>query len=152
MIEVLQLLHAMEQGSARYSSSYYCRHLDKHEEIPQFDHGILESPLAQRDWIWLAYSSKDDAPLAILSACPMHNVAMLLRAYAIPSAPKSVFVGLLRKSLADISSRGYTKYGVFLGKSNKFGKKLIRLVKRTGGEIIDDSFVLAMGPSDVSKW
>src|SRR6266436_6302711 len=108
MIEVLRLLHEMEHGSPRYSATYYVRSLDKYEPIPQFGHGIPDSPLSQKDWIWVAYSSLDDSPLAILVAAPMQQLAILVRAYGIPSAPKSIWLGLLRKSLADIYSRGYT--------------------------------------------
>ena len=109
MIEVLRLLHELGQENTRHSATYYVRHLDKNEELPQFGHGFPDSPLMQKDWIWIAYSIKDDSPLAIIIAAPTQGVAMLLRAYGTSSSPVSVFVGLLRKSLADIYSRGYTK-------------------------------------------
>ena len=151
MIEVLRLLHEMGQDATRYSSSYYCRSLDKHEPIPQFGHGIPDSPLSQRDWIWIAYSSTTDEPLAILVAAPMQQVAILVRAYGIPSAPNSVFLGLLRKCLADILSRGYTRYVTMLSLERKEEAKLARLVIKAGGIRVSDC-TLFTGPADISKW
>lgn len=152
MIEVLQLLHSLSENSIRYSNSYYTRHLEKCESIPQFGHGIPESPLAQREWIWIAFNSKRDEPIAILAASPMHDVAMLNRMYATPSAPPSIFVGMLRKSLADIYSRGYSKWGVFIGLDSPVRGKLLRLVKKAGGKEIEGAFTLAYGPTDLGKW
>ena len=152
MLEVLQLLHGITSNNTRYSRSYYVRHLEDDEPIPQFGHGIPDSPLAQRDWIWIAYSSNKDEPLAILMASPMHDVAMLNRIYATKAAPPSVFVGILRKSLADIHSRGYGKWGVFIGLESPVRSKLLRLVRKDGGKEIDGPFTLAYGPTDVSHW
>lgn len=151
MIEVLRLLHEMEQGSARYSTSYYCRHLDKYEEVPQFGHGFPDSPLSQKDWMWVAYSSKDDTPLAIIIAAPTQNLAFLMRAYAISTAPKSVFVGLLRKSLADISSRGYTKYVTSLSLDRPQEAKLARLIEKAGGSKVTVA-TMYQGDTDIRKW
>lgn len=152
MIEVLRLLHELEQSNSRFSTTYYVRHLDKLEPIPQFDHGIPESPLANREWIWVAYSTKDDSPLAILLAAPIHNVAMLLRAYATEVAPKSIWVGLFRKSLADILSRGYTTYAVWLSPKRKHEVKLARLIEKVGGIKLDHDITLYHGPTDISRW
>lgn len=152
MIEVLQLLHNLGETTARYSRSYYVRHLGRDEPIPQFGHGIPESPLAQRGWIWIAFSSSTDEPIAILAASPMHDVAMLNRMYATDSAPPSVFVGMLRKSLADIHSRGYIKWGVFIGMDSPVRAKLLRLVRKDGGKELEGTFTIAYGPTDVSRW
>src|SRR6266576_6682548 len=145
MIEVLRLLHELEQDTSRHSATYYVRHLDKGEELPQFGHGFPDSPLMEKDWIWIAYSNRNDTPLAIIIAAPTQGVAMLLRAYAIPSAPVTVFVGLLRKSLADIYSRGYTKYALYLSTSRKEEAKLARLVRRSGGAEMGSAISLFMG-------
>lgn len=151
MIEVLQLLHSISDTSIRYSRSYYTRHLGKDELIPQFGHGIPESPLAQREWIWVAFSSSTDEPIAILAASPMHDVAMLNRIYATPSAPPSILLGILRKSLADIHSRGYLKYGVFLGLDSPVRGKLLKMVKLSGGKELDGAFTIAYGPTDIGR-
>lgn len=151
MIEVLRLLHELEQGTPRYSKSYYCRHLDKNEEIPQFGHGIPDSPLSQRDWVWVALSSKDDSPLAILVAAPAQGLAYLMRIYAIKDAPRSVFVGLLRKSLADIHSRGYTKYLTTLSLDRPEEAKLARLIEKAGGSKVTVA-TLYQGDTDISRW
>lgn len=151
MIEVLRLLHELEQSNSRFSTTYYVRHLDKLEPIPQFDHGIPESPLANREWIWVAYSTKDDSPLAILLAAPIHNVAMLLRAYATEVAPKSIWVGLFRKSLADILSRGYSQYAVFLDMNTEICRKLHSIALKAGATEINGSHAFITGPTDIRK-
>ena len=114
MIEILRLLNEVSQGMARHSSSYYVRALDAYDPIPSFAIADFPSPLTMKDWIWVAFSSSNDQPLALIAACPMHGLAFLVRAHAIDSAPRSVFVGLLRKLLADLLSRGYTRYAVCL--------------------------------------
>ena len=152
MIEVLRLLHELDQENTRHSTTYYVRHLDRSEELPQFGHGFPDSPLMQKDWIWIAYSNRDDTPLAIIIAAPTQGVAMLLRAYAIPDAPITVFVGLLRKSLADIYSRGYTKYALYLSTSRPEEAKLARLVRRSGGAEMGSAISLFMGNTDIGKW
>lgn len=148
MIEVLRLLHELEQSNSRFSTSYYVRHLDKLEPIPQFGHDIPDSPLSQKDWVWVAYTSNNDQPAAILIAAPVQGVAFLMRAYATDSAPSSIFVGLLRKVLADIHSRGYTKYITFLSTDRKEEAKLARLVIRAGGAKVGDCTLLA---GDITK-
>lgn len=152
MMNALLLLHELEQGSARYSKSYYVRSLTEREEIPQFGHGIAEIPMMDKEWIWVGYSYSTDEPIAILVAAPMQGVAMLLRLFVKDSASSHVLVGLFRKSLADICNRGYTRYAVFLGDDNKAKAKLLRLVNKAGGEVIPGTFIMAHGPSDISKW
>jgi hypothetical protein len=153
MIEILRELHALSNNATRYSRSYYVRHLESYESIPLTEgHGIPDSPLCQKDWIWVAYSSKDDNPLAILIGAPMQGIAMWLRIFATEAAPTSIFTGVLRKALADVNSRGYVKYGVFLNPKEKYAEKLLRLVKKAGGETIPGEFTLVYGPTDISKW
>lgn len=151
MIEVLRLLHELEQGTSRYSTSYYCRSLDKTEPIPQFGHGFPDSPLSQRDWVWVAYSSKDDSPLAIIIAAPTQGLAFLMRIYATKDAPRSVFVGLLRKSLADIHSRGYHKYVTNLSLDRPKEAKLARVIERAGGSKVTVATVY-QGNTDINRW
>jgi len=151
MIEVLRLLHEIEQGSARYSTSYYVRSLDKNENIPQFGHGIPDSLLCQREWIWIAYSSKDDSPLAMIAAAPIQNIAMLVRAYAIPSVRTQVMLGLLRKSLADILARGYTQYAIFLDKSRTSEAKLLRIATRAGAKQVGGNHIMVSGPTNIGR-
>lgn len=150
MIEVLHLLHSLEQASTRYSRSYYVRHLDKGETLPDFGHGIPESPLLNREWIWIAFSSKADTPIALIMGAPMQGIAWLMRAYATPYTQTSVFVGLLRKSLADIHSRGYTRYATFLSPS-RVEIKIARLIEKAGGTKVD-TLEAYHGNTDISKW
>jgi hypothetical protein len=151
MFEVIQLLRDINEVSTRYSRSYYVRHLDPDEPIPQFGHGIPESPLAQRDWIWISYSTKDDTPLAILLAAPVHNLAMLSRIYAKEGAPTSILVGLLRKSLADISNRGYTQYAVFLDKDQPVCMRLYDIATRAGAGELKGTHILVSGPTNIGR-
>jgi hypothetical protein len=148
MIAVLTGLQEQLASIPRRGGSYYVRHLDKNEPIPQFGHGLLESPLVNKEWIWVAYSLSSSKPLAILSAAPVHNFALLYRIYAINGTP---ILGLLRKSLEDISLRGYTSYGVFLDSKQKECQKLLRIVKKAGGRVAADGHYLAYGPTQI-RW
>lgn len=149
MIEVLQLLHNLSSHSTRYSATYYVRHLDKDEPVP-LECGIPDSNLIQRDWIWVAYSSTTDQPLAILVAAPCQGLAFLMRMYGTEASTTSVWVGLLRKSMADMYSRGYTKYAVPLSLSKPIEAKLARIIKRAGGSEAGEH-VIFHGPTDIGK-
>lgn len=151
MIEVLRLLNEVSQGMARQSSTYYVRCLDKYDSIPYFAIADFPSPLTMKDWIWVAYSSTNDQPLALIAACPMHGVAFLVRMSATPSASKAVFVGLLRKLLADLLSRGYTQYAVCLSNDKKAEVKLTTILKKAGGRAIQSNLTFFSGPTDV-QW
>ena len=153
MIEVLRLLNEVSQGSSRYSHSYYCRTLDKHEPLPQIGHGIPDGPLIMKDWVWVAYSSFDDKPVAIIIASPMQGIAFLMRIYAIPSIKGGVLLGLLRKTLADLLSRGYTRYATCLSevKVGSNEARLFRLIKKAGGRKIEGGMALFDGPTDIGR-
>jgi hypothetical protein len=149
MIEVLRLLHETAQANSRYSRSYYVRHLYETEPIPQFGHGIPDSPLAQRDWVWVASDYSTDKPIAILVAAPMQGIAYLMRLYAINSSPKSVLIGLFRKVLADICLRGYTRFAVCLSSNRKEELKLRDIIIKGGGKVEEANLTLFSGYTDI---
>lgn len=151
MIEILQLLHACSQTSTRYSRSYYVRHLEADEALPQFGHGIPESNLLQREWIWIAFDERDNNPVAILVAAPTQGIVNLLRIYAIKEAKRSVLPGLLRKSLADMLSRGYTTYAVYLCPDRVEESVLARIVTKAGGKESGGLHSLYYGPTEI-RW
>jgi len=151
VIEVLRLLNAIGQDVPRHSWGYYTRHLDPKESIPQFGHGIPDHPLVDREWIWIAYKSSNDQPVALIAAAPYAGVAMLMRIYATEDAPKSVFVGMLRKSLADIRARGYNGYITYLSPEKEREVGLSKMVMRAGGQRLD-SAILYCGSTDISMW
>lgn len=150
MIDALRLLHELDGKSTRYSTTYYVRHLESYEPIPLRDCGIPDSPRCQKDWIWVAYSSTTDEPLAILVAAPMQGIAMLMRAYGTESAPSSVWVGILRKSLADMASRGYDRYGVFLNPKEKHASRLLSIARRAGAIVDEGEFKMVYGPTSIN--
>lgn len=151
MIEVLRLLHAQSSVLPVYHGSYYIRTLDSDEPLIDFGHGLPESPLLQRDWIWIAYNRFSDEPLGILAAAPCQGLAFLTRIWAIKSAPRSVCLSLLRKSLADMLSRGYTKYIVFLD-SGETCASLERIALKTGGKNLGGGHSFICGPTNVRSW
>lgn len=152
MIEVLRLLNAIESGNIpSYSASHYVRHLEKEEYLPDTGSGLSESPLLQKDWIWVAYCSRTDKPLASLVAAPMQGIAMLLRINAIDSAPKSILVGLLRKSLADMKKRGYNLFATPLSLDRAEESQLARIIIKVGG-VEAGSYTLFQGPTEIGKW
>jgi len=152
MVEVLQLLRQLGERSQRYCGPYYVRTLEDDEPIPQFGHGIPNSYLISRKWTWLAVSSDTFQPLAILFAAPTLNFVTLLRIYATNTAPRSILLGLFRKSLADIHQRGYTHFIVYLSEDTEVEKGLARLVKRIGGTVMKPVCKVHTGLTDVGKW
>jgi len=148
MLSILTGLQEQLSYLPRASSSYLVRSLREGEQIPQFGHGLTESHLVDKQWIWVTFSLPSLTPIAILSAAPVHNFALLYRIYAIKGAP---ILGLLRKALEDISSRGYTSYGVFLDSKQKECTKLLRLVKKAGGTVSSEGHLLAYGPTSI-RW
>lgn len=152
MIEVLRLLHAQAEATPAYCGSYYVRHLYSDESLPAFEKVLIDSPLIQRDWIWVAYHRYTEIPLAILIACPCQGVALLCRIHAIKTAPKSILVGLLRKSLADILGRGYTRYAVYLDPNREAESSLIDIAKKSGAVNMGGSHVMLCGSTDTGRW
>lgn len=150
MIEALRLLHELSDTLATKCGSYTVRHLYKDEPLPQFGHGIPTSPFQQSEWIWIA--EVGNQPVAILITSPMQGSVMLLRIYATKASPKGVMVGLFRKSLADMQSRGYTQYGVFLDRDQGECKKLLKIAIKAGAKVVEGNHVLVTGPTDLGKW
>ena len=151
MIEVLRLLNEVSQGMARHSSSYYVKSLDKYDPIPSFARADFPSHLTMKEWIWVAYSSTNDQPVALIAACPMHGLAFLVRMSAIDDAPRSVFVGLLRKILADCLSRGYTRYAVCLSGERDVERQLASIVVKAGGRVVQRDMTFYDGPTDIGR-
>lgn len=150
MIEALKLLHELSDTLTIDCGPFTVRHLYKDEPLPQFGHGIPTSPLQQNEWIWIAEMYND--PVGILVACPMQGIAFLMRIYAIKGAPKSILVGLFRKALADIYSRGYTSYATYLDESRPEEASLIRIARRAGATVVNSKHVAVGGPTDIRKW
>lgn len=150
MIEALRLLHELSDTLSTKCGSYTIRHLYPDEPIPQFGHGFPSSPLQQPEWVWIA--ERDSTPLAILITAPMQGVVMLLRIYVKDNSPNSILVGLFRKSLADMYSRGYTKYVVFLDKDQPECKKLLKIATKAGATVVEGNHILASGPVDIGEW
>jgi len=151
MLEVLQLLHQQSESIPAYCGSYYIRTLIKGEALPDLGQQIPDSHLIQHDWIWLAYNRYNDKPVAMFVTAPAHGIVILLRIYAIKSAPKTVLVGLFRKSLAAMSSRGYTRYASFLDESRPAEASLIDILKKAGGISAGGCHIMVTGPTAI-KW
>jgi len=150
MIEVLQLLNEVLQNTPTIYSNHTIRHLDKDEPLPQFGHGYPDSPLLQREWIWLAYRRLE--PVAILIAAPAQGMAHLMRIYVKDYAPPFILVALLRKVFADIRSRGYNRYCVFLDDNQQECKDLRRLVIKAGGEAHPSTHTLLYGDTGIKGY
>lgn len=139
MLEVLKLLNdsmGFKVEYPRLCAGFYIRCLDKDDPLPSFKHGLPDTPLTQKEWIWVAFREKDNKPIALIAAAPLHGIVLLVRIYATDEAPKSIGVGILRKLLADSRDRGYTRYAVHLDLSLDNEARLARIVKRAGGEEI----------------
>lgn len=148
MIEILRMLNSMSLDTPRKSGNYYFRPLDKYDHLPSFTNHELDHPLADREWIWAAFSLEDDKIIALLATAPMLGVVTLLRIYAISSVNRAVLVGLLRKTLADSLARGYTRYATYLDLNREVERKLSSVVLKAGG-ISRGALSLFDGPTDI---
>jgi hypothetical protein len=151
MIEILQLLHRQNSLAPSYHGSFYIRLLDKDEPLPQFGHGIPNGPLLQRDWIWIAYRISTDEPVAMLTAAPAHGIVILLRIYEIKGGPRAAMLALLRRSLADMKERGYTRYVTFLDLERDPELKLIEIAKLAGATVEGGNHNMVTGPTDIGR-
>jgi hypothetical protein len=151
MLEVLQLLHAQAETIPAYCGSYYVRHLNKGEKLPDLGQQIPDSHLVQHEWIWLVYNRFTDKPLAMLVTAPAHGIVMLLRIYATKLSPRAAMVGLFRKSLAAMSNRGYSRYVCFLDEARDNEASLIDIAKRAGATSAGGKHIMVTGPTDI-KW
>lgn len=154
MLDVLQMLNeamGLKADHPRICGSFYVRSLDKDDSLPPFNHGLPDTPLTQKDWIWVAFREKDNKPLGLIAAAPLHGIVLLVRIYAIEEAPKAIAVGMLRKVLADSSARGYTRYALHLDLSLDNEARLARIVLKSGGSEISKQ-TLFHGPIEPGRW
>jgi hypothetical protein len=150
MVEALRMLKRMADAMPSHSGSYYVSHLNEGDQIPQFGHGLPDHLLIDRKWIWIAYQG--DQSVALLAAVPCHNISLITRIYAIKEAPRAVLVGLLRKALADMLNRGYTRYAAYLdadGPEDGIAAKLLRVIKKAKGEQVGGKHIFVAGPTDL---
>lgn len=131
MIEALLLLNALSEDLPHHCGDYSISILGD-ASLPNFGHGYEDSPLLQRDWIWVAKVGWK--PVALLIAAPTQGLVTLMRIYATKEAPKSVFVGLLRKCLVDVRGRGYTQFLVSLELERKAEAKLASILRKAGAK------------------
>lgn len=147
MIEALLLLNALSEDLPHYCGDYSISILGD-ASLPLIDPKTPDHPLLQRDWIWIAKVGWK--PVAFLMAAPTQGVAFLMRIYATKEAPKSVFVGLLRKCLADIHARGYSQFLVPLSLDRSEEKALARVIKRAGGKELGNVTIFTGGT--LNRW
>lgn len=154
MLDILRMLNesmGLKTDHPRICGSYYVRPLDKDEPLPDFNHGLPDTPLTQKEWIWVAFGARDNKPLALIAAAPLHGIVLLVRIYAIDSAPTSIAVGMLRKLLADSKDRGYTRYALHLDLRLDNEARLARIVLKSGGSKVSEH-TLFHGPIEPGRW
>lgn len=154
MLDILRMLseaQGIKIDHPRLCGSFYVRSLDKDDPLPDFSHSLPDTPLTQKEWIWVAFGARDNKPLGLIAAAPLHGIVLLVRIYAIDEAPKSIAVGMLRKVLADCKDRGYTRYALHLDLRLDNEARLARIVKKAGGSEIS-SHTLFHGPIEPGRW
>ena len=83
-------------------------------------------------WIWLVEDG-DGVPCAILVTSPAHIAVVLIRLVALDSAPRHAVGELLRHSLAEAKSRGYSAYVTWVNPQRPAEASLLGLIRATGG-------------------
>jgi hypothetical protein len=99
-------------------------------------------------WVWVIDDHGGNGIEACLIAAPGPGIAILLKIASIPSSSPAVIVKLLRKSLTDISHRGYHAYMVCLDTDKLMEKKLARVVIKSGGLVMGKG-VIMVGSTDI---
>jgi hypothetical protein len=119
------------------------RHLRPAENWPDTLFMGFEGPQLDREWCWVV--EDETAVQAGLLTCPMHGVVFLLRLAAAVGAPRLAIRTLFSEALKEVKAKGYVGYTTLIDESTPEGKRLNKLVKRTGGLQWPRPMVLAFG-------
>jgi hypothetical protein len=97
------------------------------------------------EWQWVL--TVDGKIAAQLLAAPMHGVLMILRVTALPTAPASGLLHLLRHVCKECAESNLLGYTVFLS-DNTLEGKLLRIAQRAGAYIVPASGAWVAGRFD----
>lgn len=121
------------------------RNLWPEEPAPAILEPELRGLQLDPEWFWVVEVNKE--PVAYLLGAEVLGVATLLRLRVIGNNG-NVLPVLLVRVLESLKSRGYTSFGTFLSVVRPEERKLLELIKRVGGEVLDAG-VVAVCPVEV---
>jgi len=119
------------------------RHLRPGEDWPDTIFMGFEGPNLDREWTWVV--EEDSVVQGGLLACPMHGVIFLMRLATVVGAPRLAIRSLLDAALQDSKAKGMVGYTTMIDPTTIEGRKLNKLIKRTGGLQWPRPVVLAFG-------
>lgn len=103
----------------------------------------LEPLELDMDWVWVA--EKDGQQICAIVVGNFHKVAFLMRMVAVPDAPPSAVLRLLREAGEECQKRGLLGFVVMFELTHPVEKKLWKIAKRFGAIQIGKVHTLAMG-------
>lgn len=119
------------------------RNLILGEELPPELRTGYETCQCDPNWIWIA--EHEGIPMAIFVTAPAHVAVILIVLRAIDSAPKSAIYMLLRHAFAEIASRGYNGYAIWLDPTMVLEQRFMGIIRKIGGNERPERQVLWYG-------
>jgi hypothetical protein len=120
------------------------RQLQPEERLPPEVRFSMDGLVLDPEWVWVV--EEGGQVQAALMAMHGHQVAVLMRLAARPTAHLSVLVPLFRKMFKDLRDRGIQAYVVMLDTRVPTEAKLGEVAKRMGAVELDDSCTVMAGP------
>jgi hypothetical protein len=109
------------------------RNLQPGEAIPPGLDTGFEKLRMMPDWVWIAENY--GVPIGALIGAPCHQLAHLVRLCVRDDQHKTIVSGLLlRAFLRDVQKRGYLVYFAWLDPTNEIERRLVGLIRKSGGK------------------
>lgn len=115
----------------------------KGERFPEELRTGYEGGQCDPDWIFVV--EREEKPVAILVAAPVHIVVLLVRLLSSPRASVNDVRSLLLYFVKTVKERGYSGYITYLGLHLEQERTLAEIIKATGGTQIEEPQYLCLG-------
>ena len=103
----------------------------------------LEPMELDMDWVWVA--EQQGKQIAVMVAANFHGMAFMLRLIALPEAPPSMVLHLLREASKEAQKRGTKGFASMFDLTVPVERRMWTLAKKMGAVQIGKVHILAMG-------
>ena len=103
----------------------------------------LEPMELDMDWVWVA--EQQGKQIAVMVAANFHGMAFMLRLIALPEAPPSTVLHLLREASKEAQKRGTKGFASMFDLTVPVERRMWTLAKKMGAVQIGKVHILAMG-------
>lgn len=119
------------------------RNLREKESMPEGMATGYESMPLMPAWVWVV--ELDGKPQGVVMAAPCHGMVYMMRLCFKEGSDKAMIPRLLRACMKDCRDRGFRGFFFHADPTKEMDRKLIPLVKRTGGVQLTVPQVLLAG-------